>query len=155
MAKTFRCRLVTPSASLLDEQVEHAQVPMHDGLMGFLPGRGPILSQLGAGELTVEFSEHRDAKTGQLVPGGERTFVVDGGFVRMSGTELTVLAEHAVPSEALTVSEADAELKAALARTPTAKAGDERALQAERIARQQAAARAKLAAAKHRATRGV
>ena len=51
MAKTFRCKLVTPSSALLDGQVSYANVPVWDGLMGIQPGRAPILARLGLGEL--------------------------------------------------------------------------------------------------------
>jgi len=150
LADTFRCRIVTPSASLLDEQIEYASVPMFDGLMGFKPGRAPLLSRLGAGELRVEYPEHRDAKTGTLIPGGERSFVVEGGFVRMSGSELTILAERAQAGEQITLSDAEVELKNAMTKKPAAKDADERAAQQDRIYREQQAARSKVHLAKSR-----
>lgn len=103
---TFRCRLVTPTASLLDEQVVYASVPAWDGLFGVLPQRAPILAKLGLGELRLDFPE--DAKKGT---GGSRSFVVEGGFARMAAGELTILAERATPAESLTDAEAAAELK--------------------------------------------
>jgi F-type H+-transporting ATPase subunit epsilon len=103
---TFRCRLVTPTASLLDEQVVYASVPAWDGLFGVMPQRAPILAKLGLGELRLDFPE--DAKKGT---GGSRSFVVEGGFARMAAGELTILAERATPAESLTDAETALELK--------------------------------------------
>lgn len=102
----FRCRLVTPAASLLDEPVTYANVPLHDGLMGFQPGRAPIVARLGLGELTLSFPESTHG-------GGDRRFLIDGGFAQMSGGELIILAEHAVPAESISESAAQAELASA------------------------------------------
>ena len=41
-AKSFTCRLVTPTAKLIDEQVTYANIPLWDGLMGILPGYATI-----------------------------------------------------------------------------------------------------------------
>ena len=108
--KTFRCQLVTPSAKLLDDEVTYANVPAWDGLFGVMAGRAPLLAQLGLGELTVQFPD----TTGK---GGDRSYVIDGGFVKMAGNTLTILAETAVPAEEITETAAKAELAEAEART--------------------------------------
>lgn len=107
MANEMRCKLVTPSALLLDEPVTYASVPLWDGLMGFLPGRAPILGRLGLGELKISFP---DSTRGA---GSTRRYFVEEGFVRMADNQLTILAEAAIPAEELTRSEVDAEIKAA------------------------------------------
>lgn len=107
MANEMRCKLVTPSALLLDEPVTYASVPLWDGLMGFLPGRAPILGRLGLGELKISFP---DSTRGT---GSTRRYYVEEGFVRMADNQLTILAEAAIPAEELTKSGVDAELKAA------------------------------------------
>lgn len=106
MAKTFRVKLVTPAASLLDDAVESATVPLWDGLMGFLPGRAPILGKLGCGELQLTFGS--DAKT--KAEGGSTSYFVDGGVVRMAEGQLTILAERAAPVRELVASDAEAQL---------------------------------------------
>ncbi len=137
--KTFRCQLVTPSAKLLDDEVSYANVPAWDGLFGVLPGRAPLLAQLGLGELTVTFPD----TTGK---GGERSYVIDGGFVKMAGNTLTILAETAVPAEELTETDAKAELAEAEARTVPADAADPAtALQRLSRDRQRAALKLRLA----------
>lgn len=103
--KSFRCRVVTPSASLVDHQVVYASIPAWDGALGVQPGRAPILARLGIGELRLDYP---DTDKG---PGGSRTFVVDGGFVRMVNDQLTVLAEAAFAAESLSASEVEGQLK--------------------------------------------
>lgn len=132
VANTFRCRLVTPAASLLDSEVAYASIPAWDGLMGFLPGRAPILARLGIGELTLETAD----KTA-------RSFFVDGGFVQMNGQTLTVLAERAVPKEQLVASEVQAELKSLEARVVPDNAPN-RQFQVEALNKDRERARVKL-----------
>ena len=85
MAKTFRCRLITPVAQVLDEQVVHAYVPAWDGYFGVLVDRAPIVAKLGKGELRQDY------------PGGaaSKSFQVEDGFVQMINNRLTVLATKA------------------------------------------------------------
>jgi len=107
VANSFNCRLITPEARLTDAEATYVSVPAYDGLMGILPRRAPFVAKLGLGELTIRHSE-----------GGDRTYLLDGGFGQMSGDSLTILAEHAVPVESLDLAEAEAELAEANARTP-------------------------------------
>ena len=71
--KSFHCKLVTPTAALVNDRVTYASVPAWDGLMGFLPGRAPLLGRLGTGELRLEFADSEKTK------GGSRSFVISGG----------------------------------------------------------------------------
>ncbi|MCC6678497.1 MAG: F0F1 ATP synthase subunit epsilon [Phycisphaerales bacterium] len=144
--KTFNCRLVTPTASLVNGPVTYASVPAWDGLFGVLPGRAPILTRLGTGELHLEFPDTGGGK------GGGRSFLIEGGFVRMANNELTILTERATPAETITETDAEAELKAALARTVPDDAAN-RTAQLEKIQRDQQRARAKLTLA--RAKKGI
>lgn len=127
MAKSFRCRVVTPTTSLLNEEVKHVQMPAWDGSMGFLPGRAPLVSRLGAGELKLDFV---DSAKGQ---GGSRSYFLEGGVAKMQGEELLILAERATAAEAVSLSDAEAELKAAMA--PKAGTKPEDALRAQSNAR--------------------
>lgn len=105
--KSFHCKLVTPTAALVNDAVTYASVPAWDGLMGFLPGRAPMLGRLGTGELRLDYADTEKTQ------GGTRSFVISGGILRMDNGHMTILAESAVPAEELTVSGAEAELKAA------------------------------------------
>ncbi len=105
-ATTFRCRLITPDAVVLDEPVVGAIVPAWDGLLGVLPNRAPIVAQLGSGELRLDFADKGGAK------GGSRAFFVDDGFVQMVENQLTILAAKAIAAEQLSESDAQTELNA-------------------------------------------
>lgn len=113
MAKPFRCKLVTPSAALVDDKVVYASIPAYDGLMGVQSGHAPTLTKLGMGELRIDLAD--DAKIGK---GGSRSYLLDGGFVKIADDELTILAESAIPSETISLSDAEAELKAAAEAKP-------------------------------------
>jgi len=141
---TFRCRLVTPAESLLDEPVTYANVPLWDGLMGFQHGRAPIVAQVGLGELTLRFPAGTHG-------GGDRIFFVEGGFVQMAGNELLILAEKATAAERLTETVAQAELDEADRMTVPDDAPD-KLKAADDIADRRNAARTKLRIARH--TRG-
>lgn len=141
MAKSFRCRLVTPTASMFDESVSYASIPAWDGLFGVLPGRAPILARMGAGELRVDFP---DTSGGE---GGSRSYFVEGGFVQMAGEQLTVLAERATPVEQLSASDAQKELDALMAKSVPDGAKD-RQLQVDRLNRDRQCARQKVALAR-------
>ncbi len=90
MAKNaFDCTVVTPTASLVSGKVVYANVPAWDGQMGFMPGRAPILTRLGKGDLRLDFA---DTSKGQ---GGTSSYRVEGGFVKMADDRLVILAEKA------------------------------------------------------------
>lgn len=99
---TITCRLVTPTAQLLNEQVTYASVPAWDGLIGFQHGGGALVSRLGLGKLRLDFPSGKGS--------GSRQYFVDGGFLEMGQNELVILAERAIAAEELIESEARAEL---------------------------------------------
>ena len=103
--KSFRCKLVTPAASLVDGEVTYANVPAWDGLIGFLPGRAAFLGKLGTGELRLDMA---DAEKGTPA---SRSFLVDGGFIRMADDQMTILAEKAIAAEDIKPGDAEAEVK--------------------------------------------
>ena len=109
MAKTFRCTIVTPAASILDEDVTYASFPAWDGQMGMMPGRSPLLSKLGVGSLRLD-----------LPAGGSRWFLLDSGFAQVQEGSLTLLTERATPAEELSLQQAEQELTEASAKMATA-----------------------------------
>lgn len=114
MAKSFRCKLITPEAQVLDAPLSGALVPVWDGSMGVLPGRAPIVAKLGTGELRLDFASSADPNS--TAAAGSRSFYVDGGFAQMVENTLTILASKAIPAESLTESDAQAELAEAESR---------------------------------------
>lgn len=145
MAKSFLCKLVTPTASLVSDQMVYVSIPLWDGLAGIMPGRAPLMARLGLGELRLDFA---DSSKGE---GGSRSYLIDGGFAKMSRDELTILAESATPVEEITLEEAQAELTKADQAQPSGE-GAAREASVENIRRAKARARHKVSLARsHRA----
>ena len=134
---SFRCKLVTPTAALLDDEVKYASIPGWDGLLGVMPGRAPLLIRLGMGELRLDFADT------QKYEGGRRSYFLEGGVAKMEGDRLTILAESAIPAEQLSEPEAQQELATALNAQISAK-GEAFVAASEKRSQAQARARAKL-----------
>jgi len=51
MAKTkqFRCQLITPDRAVLDVEATSVVLPAHDGQLGILQNRAPLVCKLGIG----------------------------------------------------------------------------------------------------------
>ena len=105
MAGKFHVTLVTPEQQVLDGDVTYASIPAHDGQIGLMPGRAPLVAKLGDGALRLDFTE-----------GGSRWFFVGGGFAQMKDDKLSLVADEAMPADEIVVSTADADMKAALAK---------------------------------------
>lgn len=98
-AHELRLVLVTPETTLLDEPVAALRFPLFDGQIGILPGRAPMLGRVGYGELKV------------TAPGGaERSLFVDGGFVQVKGSVVSILTNRAIPVGQIDRSSAQAQL---------------------------------------------
>ncbi|MCS7034328.1 MAG: ATP synthase F1 subunit epsilon [Phycisphaerae bacterium] len=104
---TFNCVIVTPEQQLLDESANQVIVPAHDGEMGILAHRAPMLTKIGVGRLRVD-----------LAGGSSRSFFVEGGVAQMDENRLTVLTDHAIPVEQLTAEAVEKELSEANALPP-------------------------------------
>lgn len=100
----LRLVIVTPERTLLDQPVSALRFPLYDGDIGILPGRLPLIGRLGCGELKVTSSS------------GDRRYFVDGGFVQVLGTTVSLLTHRAVPVEELSAAEAEKQLAAAQSR---------------------------------------
>lgn len=98
-ATQFQLVLVTPETTLLDEPVRSVVFPLYDGQMGVLPGRAPTVGRLGTGELVLEG------------PSGTQRYFVDGGFVQIKGSVVSVLTHSARPTNEIDVSAAEQELE--------------------------------------------
>ena len=100
----LRLVLTTPETTLLDEPARSLRLPSFDGQIGILPGRAPLIGRLGYGELRITTAT------------GERSYYVDGGFVQVKGSVVSVLTNRAVPAHELSASDAEARLQEASAR---------------------------------------
>jgi len=88
--------LVTPETTLLDEAVDALRFPLFDGQIGILPGRAPMVGRLGYGELKIKRAH------------GEASYYVDGGFVQVKGSVVSLLTNRAVAAADVDAAEADA-----------------------------------------------
>ena len=105
---SFQCTVVTPEQQVLDEQVTHAIVPAHDGQVGILTDRAPLLVKLGVGELRLD------------VAGGQRrAFLIDGGVAQMKDNRLTIVTDDAIPAAEINADEARAAVAEAIAQRVT------------------------------------
>jgi len=117
----FQCTIVTPEQQLLDESARQAIIPAHDGLIGILTDRAPLLVKLGVGKLEVD-----------LAAGGRRAYLVDG-IAQMKDNRLTVLTRGAWAPGEIDAAAARAEYAEAVARKITdEKSFDERDRQMRR-----------------------
>ena len=82
MAETFQINIATPEKLILETRAETAQIPGKDGYMGILPGHAALLSELGAGTLSV-------------TSGGQtQNFTITGGYVEVRDNHVRVLADR-------------------------------------------------------------
>ncbi len=105
---SFECVVVTPEQQVLEATVSQAIVPGHDGQVGILTGRAPILLKLGVGTLRVD-----------EIGGKQRTFFIDGGVAQMKDNRLTILTDEAMPADQINAESARAEQAEAEARVAT------------------------------------
>ncbi|MGA2497530.1 MAG: F0F1 ATP synthase subunit epsilon [Tepidisphaeraceae bacterium] len=90
-----------------DGRIIQAIVPGHDGLVGILTHRAPLLVKLGIGPLRLDLSESKKA-----------LFLIDGGIAQMKGDRLTILTEAATPADAINYEAARAQYAEAHALKP-------------------------------------
>ena len=85
MAKTdtFVCSVVTPEGVAAEIEARFVVLPAHDGEIGVLHDRAPLLCKLDVGRLRIE------------TPAEKLVFYVDGGVAEMVSNQLTILTEDA------------------------------------------------------------
>ena len=123
----FQCVVVTPEQQVLDESITQAIVPGHDGLIGILTDRAPLLTKLGLGPLRIDHAN-----------GTKSYFFIQGGVAQMKDNKLTILTNEAIPA-----SEIDAETARAEYAEASAHRGTDEKTTADRE-QQMARARAKM-----------
>jgi len=100
---TFLCSVITPEHAVLEANATFVAFPAHDGEVGILRDRAPLLFKMGIGVLRVE------------TPEGNHRFFVDGGFAQMVDNRLTLLTEQAKRPEEIDRGAAERALTAARA----------------------------------------
>ncbi|WP_048772987.1 F0F1 ATP synthase subunit epsilon [Cellulomonas flavigena] len=82
--RSLQVEVVSHEGRLWHGSAASVQIPTVDGSLGVLPGRQPLLAQLGEGAVTVTRS---DAVT---------SFTVSGGFASVDTDYVTIVADHAI-----------------------------------------------------------
>jgi F-type H+-transporting ATPase subunit epsilon len=100
--QTIHCSIITPEQRVLDTTARSVILPAHDGQIGILKDRAPLLCELGIGVLHVDRTDS-----------GPQDFYIDGGFAQVLNNEVTVLTEKAAPTEKLSRADAEKALAAA------------------------------------------
>jgi F-type H+-transporting ATPase subunit epsilon len=108
--QTIQCVVVTPEKAALDQAVDFVALPLHDGELGVLPGRAPLVARLGFGELRIRHGSDI------------QRYYVDGGFAQVRSNVVTVLTPRAIKAEEIDSAAAEHALREAhaLAATPAA-----------------------------------
>lgn len=126
----IHCSVITPEQQVLDTNASAVVIPAHDGQIGILADRAPLLCELGTGVMKVDVA-------GQ----GVREFYVDGGFAQVLNNEVIVLTERAAAAE--DVSRGDAQR--AMAEAEKMPMHDADQLESRRRAMQRAKAQLRIA----------
>jgi F-type H+-transporting ATPase subunit epsilon len=81
MTDSFQLEIVTPEKLVVRDSADEAQIPGRDGYIGVLPNHAPLITELGAGEISYRSG-------GRL-----HSFSVAWGFAEVLPDRVTVLAE--------------------------------------------------------------
>ena len=87
-------KLITPTATVLSEEVDEITLPTVNGEISILPGHVDLLTKVVAGEMII--------KKGSKTQG----FAVFGGFLEVSKNQVNILADYAVRAEDIEVGKA-------------------------------------------------
>ncbi len=100
MAKTdtFQCSVITPERVVIDTPATFVAFPAHDGEVGILSHRAPLVYKLGVGELRIK------------TPSETQHYFIDGGFAQMVDNKLAILTEQAKKNTDIQASAAEKEL---------------------------------------------
>jgi len=104
----FQCTVVTPEQQAFDASITQAILPAHDGLLGILTDRAPLLVRLGTGPLRLDMA---GAKS--------QFYFVDGGVAQMKDNRLTIVTGEAIASDNIDYEAAKAEYAEATATKTT------------------------------------
>lgn len=105
MAKSSKVDFVviTPERQVVADSTDSLTIPAHDGELGILPQRAPLMCELGIGQLRF----HKDGKV--------QRYYIEGGFAQVFENQVSVLTDNACPAEEITpqrIAEAEKKLAA-------------------------------------------
>jgi F-type H+-transporting ATPase subunit epsilon len=97
MADSYQLTIVTPERTVYSQEITSLIAPGLDGYFGVLAHHAPMLAQLGIGRLATE---HPD--------GRQDVLAIAGGFLEVSPTGATILADAAERQSDIDVARAEA-----------------------------------------------
>ena len=104
MADTLKLEIVTPEGIVFSEDVHMVTLPAVEGQMGVLPRHIPLLTEMVPGEIIVR----KD---------GRDSFVAVGeGLIQVTGDEVTIVTDMAVPADKIDEARAEEARRRAEAR---------------------------------------
>ncbi len=106
MANSFKLRMLAPTAQNPVLEAASVIIPGKQGYMTILPEHAAMVSQLDIGHMQV-----REAGTSD-----DRHYFISGGFVEVSGEEVTVLADVLEEANAIDIDRAVAAKARAVSR---------------------------------------
>jgi F-type H+-transporting ATPase subunit epsilon len=98
MADSFQLEIVTPEKLVVRANADEAQIPATTGYIGILPGHAPLITELGAGEISYRSG-------GKL-----HRFATAWGFAEVLPDKVTVLAETVERADEIDVARAKQDL---------------------------------------------
>jgi F-type H+-transporting ATPase subunit epsilon len=113
MPDSFQLEIVTPEKMVVRDNAESVQIPGLNGYLGILPGHAPLITELGAGEITYRSD------------GQSHRFAVAWGFAEVLHDSVTVLAETAERADEIDVARAQRALARAEESLKSAHTADE------------------------------
>ena len=101
MAESLQLEIVTPEKLVVRDTADEIQIPGRNGYIGVLPGHAPLITELGAGEISYRSS-------GQL-----HRFSMAWGFAEILPDRVTILAETVEPADEINLKRAQESLSKA------------------------------------------
>lgn len=126
MADFFQLEIVTPEKLVVRDTAEEVQIPGLNGYIGILPGHAPLITELGAGEISYRSG-------GQV-----HRFSCAWGFAEVLPDKVTVLAETVERAEEIDVARAQQSLAKAEQELTSAQSEEEVAKDLGKVRRAQA-----------------
>jgi F-type H+-transporting ATPase subunit epsilon len=101
MADSFQLEIVTPEKMVVRDNANEVQIPGRNGYLGVLPGHAPLITELGAGEISYR-------------TGGElHRFSMAWGFAEVLPDRVTILAETVERADEIDIARAEQSLSKA------------------------------------------
>lgn len=126
MPDSFQLEIVTPEKLVVRDTAQEAQIPGANGYIGILPGHAPLITELGAGEISYRSGSqlHR--------------YATAWGFAEILPERVIVLAETVEPADEIDVPRAQQALAAAEESLKSAQNEEEVAKDLAKVRRAQA-----------------